>query len=309
MIPLPSKPKIIEKKDKNIAIFEIEGLYPGYGVTVGNSLRRVLLSSLEGAAVTKVKIKGVQHEFSTISGVLEDVITICQNLKQLRLKIYSPEPQKATLKIKGEKAIKGGDFEFPSQVELVNPKSHIATISNKNTALEMEIQIESGTGYASVDQREKERLSIGEIQLDAIFTPVKRVSFKNENMRVGDRTDFNKLRIEIETDGTITPEEALFRASEILVKHFSLVSEDFSPVVKEEKKEAKTPTASFADVRVEDLKLSSRAINALVQNNIKTLAGILKKKEENLAEMKGMGDKGLKEIKKVLKKMNLELKQ
>lgn len=309
MIPLPSKPKIIEKKDKNIAIFEIEGLYPGYGITIGNSLRRVLLSSLEGAAVTKVKIKGVQHEFSTIPGVLEDIITICQNLKQLRFKIYSPEPQKATLKIKGEKAIKGSDFELPSQIELINPKNHVVTITSKNTTLEMEIQIESGTGYVSVEQREKERLSIGEIQIDAIFTPVKRVAFKTENMRVGDRTDFNKLKIEIETDGTIIPEEALSRASEILVKHFSLVSEDFTPVIEEKKKETKTSTVSFADTKVEDLKLSPRTINALVQNNVKTLAGILKKKEENLFEMKGMGDKGLKEIKKVLKKMNLELKQ
>jgi len=309
MIPLPSKPKIIEKKDKNSAIFEIEGLYPGYGLTVGNSLRRVLLSSLEGAAVTKVKIKGVQHEFSTMPGILEDVITICQNLKQLRFKIYSPEPQKAVLKIKGEKTIKGSDFELPSQVELINPKSHIATITNKNTSLEMEIQIESGTGYVSVEQREKERLSIGEIQLDSIFTPVKRVAFKTENMRVGDRTDFNKLKIEIETDGTITPEEALFRSAEILVKHFSLVSEDFAPLIEGKKKEAGVSVGSFTDIKVEDLKLSSRTISALLQNNIKTVAGILKKKEENLTEMKGMGDKGLKEIKKVLKKMDLELKK
>lgn len=307
MIPLPSKPKIIEKKDKNLVIFEIEGLYPGYGVTIGNSLRRVLLSSLEGAAATKVKIKGAQHEFSTIPGVIEDVVTICQNLKQLRFKMHSPEPQKATLKVKGEREVKGGDFELPSQIELITPKVHIATITNKNTTLELEIQIESGIGYVPVEQREKEKLSIGEIQLDAIFTPIKKVSFRTENMRVGDRTDFNKLKIEIETDGTITPEESLVKAADVLVKHFSLIPEEFAGVPEEGKKE--TPSDSSIDVKVEDLKLSGRTINALTQNNIKTVAGILKKKEENLLEMKGMGEKGLKEIKKVLKKMNLELKQ
>jgi len=307
MIPLPFKPKIIEKKDKNLVIFEIEGLYPGYGITIGNSMRRVLLSSLEGAAATRVKIKGAQHEFSTMPGVLEDVVTICQNLKQLRFKIYSPEPQKATLKIRGEKEVKGGDFELPSQIELINPKTHIASLSSKNAILEMEIQVESGIGYAPVEQREKEKLAIGEIQLDAIFTPVKRVTFRTENMRVGDRTDFNRLKIEIETDGTITPEEALVKAADILVKHFSLIPEEFAGALEENKKEI--PSASSADVKIEDLKLSSRTINALLQSNVKTVAGILKKKEEDLSGMKGMGEKGLKEIKKVLKKMNLELKQ
>lgn len=308
MIPLPAKPKIIKTKDKNLATFEIEGLYPGYGVTIGNSLRRVLLSSLEGAAATKVKIKGVQHEFSTIPGVLEDIITICQNLKQLRFKIYTSEPQKAVLKVRGEKEIRGADFELPSQVELVNPKIHIATLASKKASLEMEIQIEPGIGYLPVEQREKEKLAIGEIQLDAIFTPVRKVAFRVENMRVGERTDFNRLKAEIETDGTITPEEAFCRASEILVKHFSLVSEGLAGAVKKEKKEAPTRPSSV-DVKIEDLKLSGRTVNVLLQNNIKSVGGILKKKEGILSEMKGMGDKGVKEIKKALKKLNLELKQ
>jgi len=311
MIPLPSKPKTTKTKEKDSAIFEIEGLYPGYGVTIGNSLRRVLLSSLEGAAATKVKIKGVQHEFSTISGVLEDVIMICQNLKQLRFKIYTSEPQKAVLKVRGEKEVKGEDFELPSQVKLVNPKTHIATLTSKNAVLEMEIQIEPGIGYVPAKQREKEKLGIGEIQLDAIFTSVKKVAFRVENMRVGERTDFNKLKIEIETDGTITPEEALYRASEILLKHFSLVSEWFSGTIEKEKdkKEKKVSSESVTNIKVEDLKLSSRTIKSLLQSNIKTVAGVLKKKEESLLEMKGMGEKGVKEIKKALKKLNLELKQ
>jgi len=226
MIPLPLQPKIIEKKG-NFARFEIEGLYPGYGVTVGNSLRRVLLSSLPGAAITQMKIKGVPHEFSTIPGVLEDVILIMQNLKQLRFKIFTDEPQKATLKVKGEKEVKGSDFELPAQAELVNKDCHIATLTDKKAELEMEIQIEKGLGYSPREARKKEKLEIGAIPVDAIFTPTKRVSYKIENMRVGERTDFDRLFLEIETDGTISPEEAVFLASDILVKHFSLFVETF----------------------------------------------------------------------------------
>lgn len=244
MIPLPKKPKIIDKKD-NWAKFEIEELYPGYGVTIGNSLRRALLSSLEGAAVTQMRIKGVSHEFSTIPGVLEDVIQIMLNLKQLRFKIYTEEPQKATLKIKGEKEIKGGDLEIPAQLELVNKNYPIATLSDKKAELEMEIQIEKGIGYSSRESRKKEKVPIGTILLDAIFTPVRKVAFKVENMRVGDRTDFDRLFLEIETDGTISPEEALGKALDILIKHFNLFAEVFpnkeEPAVKENKKEKKIP--------------------------------------------------------------------
>ncbi len=234
MIPLPLPPKII-KKEENKAIFEIEALYPGYGVTIGNSLRRVLLSSLEGAAVTEMKIKGVAHEFSTIPGVLEDVIQIMLNLKKLRFKMFSDQPVTATLKVKGEKEVKGSDFKLPSQVELVNKDCHIATITDKKTELEMEIKIEKGIGYLARERRKKEKLPIGTIIVDAIFTPIKRVTFRQENMRVGERTDFDRLFLEIETDGTISPEEAFFQASEILVKHFSLFSESLQKKMKEKK--------------------------------------------------------------------------
>ncbi len=226
MIPYSQKPKIVEKKD-NWARFEIEALYPGYGVTIGNSLRRVLLSSLSGAAVSWVKIKGVPHEFSTIPGVLEDAILIMQNLKQMRFKLYGDEPQRATLKIKGEKKIKGSDFKFPSQVELVNENCDIATLTDKKAELEMEIQIEKGTGYLPREMDVQQKLEIGTIPLDAIFTPVRRVSFRVENMRVGKRTDFDRLFLEIETDGTITPEKALWESSEILVNHFAIIKDEF----------------------------------------------------------------------------------
>ena len=226
MFFLPSQPKIIEKKE-NFAIFEIEGLYPGYGVTIGNSLRRVLLSSLPGAAVTQVKIKGVQHEFSTIPGVKEDVISILLNLKQLRFKLYSDEPQKAELRVKGIKNVKAGLFNVPSQVELANKDLHIADLTSKSADLNIEIIIENGLGYQTVESRKKEKLEIGTIAIDAIFTPVRKVSYRVENMRVGDRTDFDRLFLELETDGTLAPEEAFAKAAEVLIDHFSLFKEVF----------------------------------------------------------------------------------
>jgi len=312
---LPKKPKIIEEKD-NRAIFEVEALYPGYGITIGNSLRRVLLSSLRGAAVTQVKIKGVQHEFSTISGVLEDVITILMNIKQMRFKLYGLEAQKAVLKVKGEKEVRGSDFDFPTQVELVNKDCHIATLTDKKASLEIEIQIEQGVGYESIEQRKKqEKLETGVLPLDAIFTPVKRVSFKVENMRVGERTDFDSLKLEVETDGTITPRQAILRACEILVNHFSSLKEPFKE--KEiKRKEIKKETTSKREKKeediikkgIEELNLSTGAINALSANNIKTVGGLLRKSEETLSQMEGMGNKRIKEIKKALKKLNLELK-
>ena len=266
MISLPLPPKIIKKEGKNKAVFEIEGLYPGYGVTIGNSLRRVLLSSLPGAAVTEVKIKGVQHEFSTIPGVLEDVISIMLNLKQLRFKIYADGPQKATLKVKGEKEAKGADFKLPPQVELVNPDAHIANLSAKSAELEMEITIEKGLGYESRESRKKptshpqERLEIGVIPVDSIFTPTKRVAFKVENMRVGERTDFDRLFLEIETDGTMAPEDAFSKASEILLNHFNLFFQTF-------KKEEKTTLAEMKEkkerkVRKQEKKVSRKKSNA-----------------------------------------------
>lgn len=240
MIPLPLPPKVIHKK-KNQAVFEIEGLYPGYGVTIGNSLRRVLLLSLQGAAVTEVKIKGAPHEFSTIPGVLEDVIMILLNIKNLRFKMHEGEVQKAGLKVKGDREVTGKDFKLPSQMELINPEIHIATITDKKTEFEVEIQVGKGVGYEPKDQRKTIKSEIGTIAVDAIYTPIKNVNFNIENMRVGDRTDFDKLSLEIETDGTITPEEAFFEACDILIKHFNIIFAGKSEAEekKQEEKESK----------------------------------------------------------------------
>ena len=247
MIPLSKQTKVIEKKD-NKGSFEIEALYPGYGVTIGNSLRRVLLSSLEGAAVTQVKIKGVDHEFSGMEGVQEDVITIILQLKKLRFLMHTSEPQTATLKLKGDKQVKGSDFKLPSQVELINKDLPIAQITTKQTELEMEIQIEKGIGYVPAEERKTQKEEIGTISLDAIFTPIRKVSYRVENMRVGERTNFDRLTLEIETDGTMDPQEALRQAASILVEQYSIVmsglEEQKSPVVKKKANSTKTGSAS-----------------------------------------------------------------
>ena len=242
MIPLPKSPKVVQKKG-NTTIFEIEGLYPGYGVTIGNSLRRVLLSSLEGAAITQVKIKGVSHEFSTLPGVLEDVITIILNLKKLRFRSFTNEPQTATLSVKGEREVKGKDFKLSPQLELSNPQLHIATLTKSSAELNIEAQIEKGVGYIPAEKIEIKKSEPEVIPIDAIFTPVKRVSFSVENMRVGKRTDFDRLRIEIETDGTLSCEDALKETAEILLNHFSIILKTFKKIPVREKKEAKLKAA------------------------------------------------------------------
>ena len=315
MIPLPSEPKIIEEKD-NRAVFEMEGLYPGYGVTIGNSLRRVLLSSLSGSAITEVKIKGVNHEFSTIPGVLEDVILILLNLKKLRFHNFSQESQSITLSVKGEREVKGKDFKINPQLKIANPQAHIATLTKSSAELVIEAKIEKGFGYEPAEKREKAKKEIGVISLDTIFTPIKKVSFSIENMRVGKRTDFDRLRVEVETDGTLSPKEAFSKAAGILVDHFSLIFKSFGELKEEEKskerkKEKKKEKETKEDpkkMKVEDLKISERTRNALLKNNVNTVGGVLKKKEENLKNLEGLGDKALGELKKSLKKMGLELK-
>jgi len=313
MIPLPLPPKVIQKK-KNQVVFEVEGLYPGYGVTIGNALRRVLLSSLQGAAVTEVKIKGVPHEFSTIPGVLEDTIMILLNIKNLRFKIFEGESQKVQLKVKGDGEVKGSDFKCPSQIKLVNPDLHIATITDKKTELDIEIQVEKGIGYVPKDQIKIKKAEIGAIAVDAIFTPIRNVNFQIENMRVGDRTDFDKLSLEIETDGTITPEEAFFEACNILIKHFNIIFEGKAGKEKQEGPEGH-PSEKVSEgeedvtkLAVEDLKLTGRTLNALLNNGIKTVGGIVKKSEKTLSDFDGMGDKAISEIKRKIKKLGLELK-
>ncbi len=222
---LPQSPKIV-KKDGNSAVIEVDSLYPGYGTTLGNALRRVLLSSIPGAAITTVKITGVDHEFSTIPNVMEDVIHILLNLKQVRFKLFKDEAITIKLSVKGEKKVTAADFQtIGGEVEIVNTDAYIATLTDKKASLEIEAEITPGVGYEPIERRKKDKIAIGSIALDAIYTPVRKVMFSAENMRVGDRTDFNKLVFEIETDGSIRPEEAFKKAVDILDEHIKILGE------------------------------------------------------------------------------------
>jgi len=312
MIPLPLKPVLV-KKEGHKAVFEIAGLYPGYGLTVGNCLRRVLLSSLQGAAITQVKIEGVSHEFSVMPGVFEDIVMLILNLKKLTFKTHSDEPQTISLSVKGEKEVKGKDFKLTSELELANPEEHIATLTKPSAELKIEALVESGIGYELAKGREIKKMEIGAMPIDAVFTPMQRVSFKVESMRVGKRTDFDLLRLEIETDGTISPEDALKKAADILIEHFSVVAkigEEAKSNVEDilAKKVAKVKEEDAAKIKIEDAKLSERIKNVLLSNNIKTLGGLARKSESDLAQMEGLGDKAVAEVKKALKKVSLELK-
>ena len=316
-IVLPSKPKII-KEDGNKGVYEIDGLYPGYGHTLGNSLRRVILSSLEGAAITSIKIKGVGHEFSAIEGVKDDVIMMILNLKKLRLKLLTNEPQTLKLSVKGPKVVTAADIKLPGQVEIMNPEQYINEVTDKNGDLDIEIVVEKGLGYLPKEITQKERVDIGTISMDAIFSPARRVSYEVENMRVGNRTDFNKLTISIETDGSIAPHDALEKSIQIMITQLkSIVGFKEEEVI--ETRESEAPRSADVSVdkdaiddilktRIESLDVSQRTTNALMNANIRTLGGLARKKEKDLLEIEGIGSKGINEIKKVLKEYDIELK-
>ncbi len=238
--------KIEEKGNKSI--FHIEGLYTGYGITLGNSLRRVLLSSLPGAAVSQVRIKGVKHEFSTIPGMIEDVLEFVLNLKKVRFHFFAEEPQVLKLKVKDSKDIKAGDIESTTLVKVINKDLPLATLTNKKAGIEMEVIVEKGLGYIPTESRRTERLPVGTIMLDCVFSPVVNIRFSVEDMRVGERTDYNRLKIEIETDGSITPSRALHQASNILKDHFARVAM-VAPAGGDEEKESRPKTKKRAKIK------------------------------------------------------------
>ncbi len=325
MIPLPNAPKII-KKENNFAVVEISPCWPGYSATLANSFRRVLLSSLEGAAITQIKVNGAGHEFASLNGVLEDIVVIMLNLKKIRLKSRSEEPQLITLKVKGEKKVKAGDFKMGPYVEIANPELHIATLTDKNAQLEMEAVVETGSGYETAEEKKEGKSEVGVVHLDAIYTPVKKVSFKTENVRVGKKTNFEKILLNIETDGTITPQEAFLEANKILFNHFSVLSK-FSEEEKkketkdsskkeqkkgkkrEDKEKNKQKQKNPKKVNVEDMKISERTKNILEKGEVKSVGGLTKKSEEDLLNIEGFGDSSLEEVKKALKSLDLSLRE
>ncbi len=307
-ITLPSKPRVISEEGVQ-GVYEIDSLYPGYGHTLGNSLRRIILSSLPGAAVTQVKVEGVSHEFATVEGMRETVMEMLLNLKRVHFVLHGDEPQSVKLSVKGGK-ITAKDFEMPSQVEIKNPDQHIAELSGKS-ALEIEATIERGLGYVPREVLTKDKVDIGTIALDATFTPIRRVNYEVENMRVGDRTDFNRLRILIETNGTIAPREALERAIETMIHQLKAVI-GFQESVIEEKEDSMTmggeSTVAPAKAKVSDLGLSARVVSALEDAGIKSAAGLAKKTASALKELDGIGEKAIGEISDALDKLGLELK-
>jgi DNA-directed RNA polymerase subunit alpha len=311
-IILPSKPRIV-KEDATSGVYEIDGLYPGYGHTLGNSLRRIILSSIPGASITSLSIDGVKHEFSTIDGIKEDVIAIILNLKKTRFKLHGDDAQKATLRIKGAKTVTAKDITVPSQLEIMNVDQYICEATAKDVDLAIEITVEKGLGYVPREVLQKEKADIGTIALDASFTPIRRASYEVENMRVGDRTDHNRLRVAIETDGTITPHEALESAIHTMITQLQSVvgfreNTIEVPQVSAAVVEEETGGDDSSKTKVEDLGLSTRTLNALIGGSIKTAGGLARKSESDLLSLDGLGEKGITEIKEALENIGLSLK-
>ncbi len=298
----PSDVKIKkEREEGNKGTYVIEPLPQGYANTLGNSLRRVLLSSLPGASLSQVKFAGVPHQFTAIKGVKEDVVDLCLNLKKVRIKLHTDNPVVLKLSKVGPCAITAADFEVSSEANIINKSQHIATLSDKSSKLELEAVAEVGTGY--VPAEEKESTKIGVILLDSIFSPVTIVSYNIEPTRVGRDTNLDKLVIHIETDGTITPFESLLKASDILSAFFKRLSLGEEEIVKTEvaadgSKDAKQDKGE--EVYLEELPLPTRTVNALKKAGIKTLSDLNNLKAEELTEVKNLGEKSIEEIKKLL---------
>ncbi len=334
-INFPSQPEVVEESEQK-GVYRIDGLYPGYGYTLGNSLRRIILSSLPGAAITSVNIDGAKHEFTTLEGVKEDVITILMNLKNVRFAVTTEETQTAQLEASGTGEVTAGDIDTPGQMEIKNPDLVLATITDDDTELKMDMTIETGLGYVSKEDLKDDKLSAGEMALDADFSPIRRVNYEVENMRVGDRTDYNRLEMIIETDGTISPREALEDSIEIMIRQLqSVIKKGDEPVTgpqldmqsegddeteqleggeagesaDDDEEAAKESDDEFHKTRIERLDLPTRTKNALERASIRTAGGLVQKTRDDLLGIDGLGAKGVDEIEDVLEDNGASLKE
>ncbi|MDN5344194.1 MAG: DNA-directed polymerase subunit alpha [Clostridia bacterium] len=290
--------------------FVIEPLERGYGITLGNSLRRILLSSLPGAAVTTVKIEGVLHEFSTIPGVVEDTTEIILNLKSLAMKMYSDEAKVIRIEAEGEGEVTAADIITDADIEILNPEIHIASVE-KGGRLFIEMTVEKGRGYVSAEKNKKEDQPIGIIPVDSLFSPVHKANYRVENTRVGQVTDYDKLTLEVWTDGSIAPDEAVSSAARILIEHMRLflglterVSDEVAMVEKEEESKDR-----LMDMSIEELDLSVRSYNCLKRAGINTVGELLQRTEEDMMKVRNLGKKSLEEVTQKLNEMGLSLRQ
>ena len=311
------KPKIeiAEISDDNrYGKFICEPLERGYGTTFGNSLRRMLLSSLEGAAITSIRIDGVLHEFSTIPGVRDDVTSIVLNLKQLCLKMQGDEPKVIRIDVEGEKEVTAADIICDADIEVLNPDLHIATV-NETGKLKIEMTVERGRGYVPAEKNKKPDDTIGVIPIDSIFSPVQRVNYTVNDTRVGNVTDYDKLTLEVWTDGSLRPEEAVSKAAGILVMHLKLfqnmdgLTEDIMEEEASFPEEEEDQSSKVLDMNIEDLDLSVRSFNCLKRANINTVADLAEKTEEDMMKVRNLGRKSLEEVKKKLEELGLALRE
>jgi len=282
--------------------FEITPLPRGFGYTVGNTLRRVLLTSLSGAAITQIKVTGANHQFSTIEGVKEDLVEIILKLKRVRFKIHTKDPVVAMLKVSGPREVTAKDIETTPDLEILNKNLHIATLADEKSSLEIELLVEEGIGYSPMEERKTSK--VGVIIIDAIYSPVLRVQIDVKETRAGEKADLDKLILNIETDGSITPTDAVYKSSSILFNFFKTIAtweyKDEEELEIEEEPQKTIIDPQVANTTVEDLPLQTRTINALKNHGVKTLAEIAEKTSEELSDIKNLGEKSVKEINKLL---------
>lgn len=307
MSKLIHNPALAEVQDQSetTATFVIKPIEPGYGNTLGNSLRRVLLSSIRGAAVVAFKIEGVNHEFTTVSGVKEDVVDIMLNLKNIRFKAHTDQPVELRLEKTGAGVVTAADISASADVEVVNPDQIIATIDDAKTKLAIDLVVEPGHGYRTIEQSSEDRLHSDMIALDAVFSPVLRVRYKVDNTRVGQNSNLDRLDLTVETDGSISPREAFEEAAAILVNQYTALAGsttiESAPALGKETED----DSDELQVRIEDLSLTARTTNALVNNEINTVHDLVNLTEQDLRELKGFGSKALDEVKDKIAELNL----
>ncbi|MCA9351286.1 DNA-directed RNA polymerase subunit alpha [Patescibacteria group bacterium] len=326
-IVLPKKLNVVEEEGSK-GIYEIEGLYPGYGHTLGNSLRRIILSSLPGVSIISVKIKGAEHEFATLAGVKEDVLTILLNLKKVRFALHTDGEATVTLSKKGDGPVTAADFDTTGNIEVMNPDQYLAEITTKTGTLDIELTLAKGIGFVSKEDFSTAKPPIGTILVDAIFSPIRKVNYEVEHMRVGDRTDYNLLRITLETDGSMTAKDALEQALKIMIEQFKSILD--LKVIEDTRS---TDTISSPDTddgiirvveaddideeervellktRIDTLDFSTRTEKALSEASIRTLGGLVQKTAADLLDIDGFGDKSLEEVEETLATFKLTLKE